>query len=150
MNNRNSFHPKNIYEYLKSIGAHFLQFIPLVEAIDGRVSNRSVDSLQFGRFLNGVLDEWIACKDVGKIFVQHFDLMLGVVMGYPPSLCTHCRACGNGLVLEHNGDIYSCDHFVNANHKLGNIKKDTYTGLLNSCFQKKFGEKKLSGCRTIA
>ncbi|MES0447916.1 MAG: anaerobic sulfatase maturase, partial [Desulfobacterales bacterium] len=145
VNNRNSFHPKNIYEYLKSIGAHFLQFIPLVEVIDGRVSNRSVNSLQFGRFLNGVLDEWIACKDVGKIFVQHFDLMLGVVMGYPPSLCTHCRACGKGLVLEHNGDIYSCDHFVNANHKLGNIKKDTYTDVLNSCFQKKFGQKKNVG-----
>jgi uncharacterized protein len=66
-------------------------------------------------------------------------------MGYPASLCTDCRVCGNGLVLEHNGDIYSCDHFVNTHHKLGNIKKDTYTGLLNSRFQKKFGQEKFSG-----
>jgi len=145
VNNRNSFHPKNIYEYLKSIGARFLQFIPLVEVIGGRVSNRSVDSIQFGRFLNRILDEWIARKDVGKIFVQHFDLMLGIVMGQPPSLCTHCQTCGNALVLEYNGDIYSCDHFVNANHKLGNINKDTYTNLLNSSFQKKFGQKKFDG-----
>jgi uncharacterized protein len=145
VNNRNCFHPKNLYEYLKSIGAQFLQFIPLVEAVNGGVSNRSVDSLQFGRFLNGILDEWIACNDVGRIFVQHFDLMLGVVMGYPPFLCTDCRVCGNGLVLEHNGDIYSCDHFVNTHHKLGNIKKDTYTGLLNSRFQKKFGQEKFAG-----
>jgi len=144
VNKKNSQQPKTVYSYLKNIGATFLQFIPLLQVMNGKASNNSVNPQQFGHYLNGIFDEWIARKDVGKIFIQHFDLMLGIIMGYPPSLCTHCRTCGNGIVLEHNGDVYSCDHFVDSTHYLGNLQNSTYIDLLNSPLQIRFGQEKFS------
>jgi uncharacterized protein len=141
----NGEHGAEVYRFLKGIGARFLQFIPVVETLPGGgVSARSVESEQFGRFLNAVWDEWLAA-DIGEVFVQHFDMMLGLTLGYPASTCVHARTCGRAVALEHNGDVYSCDHFVNSAHNLGNIADSHLVRLLDGAQQSQFGQDKFDG-----
>lgn len=138
----NGNHGKEVYQFLKSAGAQFIQFIPVVEVqADGTLSNRSVESEQFGHFLNAVWDEWLL-EDIGEIFVQHFDMMLGMVLGYPSSSCVHARTCGRAVALEHNGDLYSCDHFVAPEYKLGNLNNSSLATLLDGMQQTQFGRDK--------
>lgn len=108
---------------------------------DPLVSSRSVRPEQFGRFLIEVFDEWVQ-RDVGRVFVQIFDQALAAWLGLEPSLCLFRRRCGRALALEHNGDLYSCDHFVEPEHRLGNIHETPLAVLANSERQQQFGAAK--------
>lgn len=138
----NAEHGAEVYRFSKGAGARFMQFIPIVEPQpDGGVSSRTVGPEQFGRFLNAVWDAWIVA-DVGEVFVQHFDMMLGIALGYPASSCVHSRTCGKALAIEHTGDIYSCDHFVTPEHKIGNLAQTHLAVLVDGPQQTKFGRDK--------
>lgn len=161
VNRHNGKQPRKVYGFLKDAGFEFIQFIPIVEpagasAGDSRdpeslVSERSVRPRQFGRFLSTVFDEWVA-SDVGRVFVQAFDQALAAWMGLEPSLCIFSRKCGRALVLEHNGDLYCCDHFVTPEHRLGNINDTPLGRLVAQPRQAQFGNDKEdtlpSVCRT--
>lgn len=156
---RNSHHPLEVYRFLKEAGSAFMQFIPVVERVVGRpnsdglvlvssvhegevpVSEWSVESIQYGRFLCSIFDEWIR-NDVGKYFVQIFDVALESWLGLEPSLCVFKRTCGQALAMEHNGDLYSCDHFVYPENKLGNIMEQPMVRLYGSPGQAKFAATK--------
>ncbi|WEM45515.1 anaerobic sulfatase maturase (plasmid) [Photobacterium sp. DA100] len=130
--------PLEVYRHLKELGAEHLQFIPLVEreskksradgltyinpdlSSEGLLTEWSVSPQKFGKFLNTIFDTWIS-EDVGKIFVQMFEVALDTWFGHTPSLCIFSRQCGHSLALEANGDLYNCDHYVFPEHKLGNI-----------------------------
>lgn len=119
----NSSHPVDVYRYFRDrLEAHFIQFIPIVErAGDGSgVTDESVKPGAWGDFLCSVFDEWVR-KDVASVFVQSFDAALASWVGVPPGVCIFNETCGNGLALAHNGDVYSCDHFVDPDHLLGNL-----------------------------
>ena len=141
----NGDHPKEIYDFLKSIGSTFFQFIPIVEFEHGTVGQRSVAPKQWGTFLNGIFDHWLAAEDVGKIFIQAFDNTLAQVMGQTYGLCVHSPTCGNALALEHNGDLFSCDHYVTPANKLGNISETPLIELVTSAKQQAFGAHKETG-----
>ena len=146
----NGDHPLEVYRFLKGeAGAQFIQFIPIVERENDNgfqegntVTDRSVDAEQYGRFMSQVFDEWVR-QDVGRVFVQLFDVSLAAWVGAPPALCVFSPTCGNAPVLEHNGDVYSCDHFVEPKHLLGNVKVSPLAALLNSEKQQGFGRSKL-------
>jgi len=146
----NAAHPLEVYRFLRDeAGARFIQFIPIVERENGigfpngtRVTERSVTAEQFGRFLIAVFDEWVR-RDVGRVFVQMFDVALANWVGVPPGLCVHSPTCGTALALEHNGDVYSCDHFVEPEHLLGNINDRHLVDLVASERQRRFGRAKL-------
>ena len=143
LNSLNSYYPKEIYDFLKKIGTTFMQFIPVVVKDSfGNVVSCSVNSLQYGKFLNGVLSRWLELGDIGKIFVQDFDNLLGLLMGFQSSLCTHAVTCGNAIVIEHNGDVFSCDHYVNRENYLGNLQDNPLFKFVDSFQQIKFGEGK--------
>lgn len=139
--------PKAIYQFLRGTGTKFMQFIPIVERdLDDRsrgmglklseppdlrnpeesaaVMPWSVGAKQYGQFLAKIFDEWMR-GDVGSIFVQIFDIALGAWMGQDPALCMFSKNCGKAVAMEHNGDVYSCDHFVYPDHLLGNIKQNS-------------------------
>ena len=138
----NAEHPERVYDFLKSIGSTFFQFIPIVEKLPGGgVSERTVRAGQWGRFLNGVFDRWIH-RDIGDVFVQYFDMMLGLHAGYPASLCTHARTCGNAMAIEHDGSVYSCDHYVFPEFRLGSVMETGLAAMADSPFQVKFGNDK--------
>ena len=111
---------------------------PLYVLEGHEVTDRSVDALRWGRFLIGVFDEWVQ-HDVGTVYVQMFDVSLASWVGVPNGLCVHSETCGAALALEHNGDLYSCDHFVEPKYLLGNILKDNMIDLIASDQQRKFG-----------
>jgi len=152
----NSCQPLEVYRFLKEAGSGFMQFIPIVERIAktpnpeglvlispgseaaARVSEWSVEPVQYGKFLCGIFDEWVR-NDVGRYFVQAFDVALESWLGYEPSLCVFRETCGNAMAMEHNGDLYSCDHFVYPENKLGNIMQSPLAALVNSPQQRKFG-----------
>jgi uncharacterized protein len=137
----NGDHPDEVYRFFRDeVKAQFIQFIPVVERDQktGTVTPLSVGPEQFGRFLAGVFDEWVK-YDVGTIYVQHFDTALANWYGEPHGICVFSPVCGSALVIEHNGDIYSCDHFVDRDHLLGNILAVPLTQLVNSERQRKFG-----------
>lgn len=137
----NAPHPREVYAFLREHG-RFLQFIPIVERLpDQTVSERSVTAEQWGAFLVGVFDEWIG-RDVGQIFVQMFDAALASWAGSPPSLCLFAETCGDALAVEHNGDVYSCDHFVDPLHRLGNLREKPLLELVMSPEQRRFGADK--------
>ena len=157
INRANAQRPRDVYRFLKDIGSGFMQFIPLVERQDaedhkthdlegppqttqmgGRVSPWSVPSTQWGEFLNGVWDEWIK-EDVGKIYVNMFDVQLGLWAGMPSTMCVFAEECGLALAMEHNGDLYSCDHYVYPEYKLGNITKQSFGDMVQSQQQKILG-----------
>lgn len=139
----NGDYPQEVYNFLKSIGSTFMQFIPIVEPEGkGRISYRTVSPQQWGNFLNTIFDLWIK-RDLGRIFVQHFETIVGIYAGYPSSLCVHSPVCGRAVLLEHNGNLYSCDHFVFRKNLLGNIHSTTLTNMVDSDFQKSFGLNKI-------
>jgi uncharacterized protein len=153
VNAANGDRPLEVYRFFRDeLGAEFMQFIPIIERVneDGstlvqsgnQVTERSVKPEQFGQFLIGVFDEWVR-RDVGKVFVQHFDAALANWVGVPPSVCIFSKTCGNALALEHNGDLYSCDHFVEPDYKLGNIQETPMIELIASERQRQFGQAKL-------
>jgi uncharacterized protein len=139
----NSNHPERVYDFLKGIGSRYLQFIPIVEpASDNRVvSSRSVRPGQWGRFMTGIFDRWVRA-DIGEVFVQHFDMLLGLHAGYPSSICVHAETCGRAMAIEHDGTLYSCDHFVNPEHRLGNVMEDHLLKIVSNPKQVKFGNDK--------
>jgi uncharacterized protein len=140
----NAGRPLEVYRFLRdAAGARFMQFIPIVEWDDRfprrtRVTERSVSGQQFGDFLMAVFDEWVR-RDVGRVFVQIFDVALGAWLGQPSSLCTMAVTCGQAVVMEHNGDVYACDHFVEPGYKLGNILETPLVELVSSKQQRRFG-----------
>jgi uncharacterized protein len=142
----NADYPVEVYRFLRDeLEAKFLQFIPIVERDHKRgeqrgnkVTNRSVTGKQYGNFLITIFDEWVR-RDVGEVFVQIFDVALGKWLGQPGGLCIFDRSCGLALALEHNGDLYSCDHYVEPRYRLGNITKAEIRQLVNSYRQRQFG-----------
>jgi uncharacterized protein len=119
----NADHGREVYTFLRDeLGATFIQLIPIVERERAhQASSRSVSGEQYGRFLNEVFDEWVR-NDVGDVFVQNFDTALGHWMGMDDfGSCVHAPTCGRAVALEHNGDVYSCDHYVDPEYRLGNI-----------------------------
>jgi uncharacterized protein len=167
VNAANGDHPLEVYHFFRDeLNGQYMQFIPIVERATAEtlalanqgwsehpgsdrplytqngdlVTERSVKPDQFGRFLISIFNEWIK-GDVGKVFVQSFDVALANWLGQP-SLCIFQRTCGESLVLEHNGDLYACDHFVEPAFLLGNIKKTHMIDLVSSNQQHKFGQDK--------
>lgn len=158
VNDRNSKFPLRVYRFLKDIGSSFMQFIPIVEreAVDPGVklklvandyqkdtwvTEESVEPENWGKFLVKIFEEWVRI-DIGRVFVNIFDNTLAPYAGEDPSLCTMRLVCGDGLVMEHNGDVYSCDHFVYPQFYLGNIMKDNLGEMAKSDVQLKFGQDK--------
>ena len=135
--------PLEVYHFLKEIGSTHLQFIPLVDRVGetDRVTDASVIARDYGSFLNTIWDDWIR-NDVGKIFVQLFDVMLGVWMGHPAGLCLFRETCGDAVALEHNGDLYSCDHFVTPRHRIGNLLDQNLQEMVGGTAQRQFGRAK--------
>lgn len=145
-----------VYKYLSSINP-YIQFLPVVEYVRMRPGKRplivspdeedavpapwSVSAKGYGQFMCDVFDEWVK-YDVGRNFVQLFDVTLGNWCGVPPSLCAFGEVCGDGLVVEHNGDVYSCDHFVYPEYRLGNIVTDELAAMYRSSEQQTFGRDK--------
>ena len=138
--------PLEVYHILRDeIGAKYIQFIPIVERENATgfqegtaLTPRSITGEQYGRFLISIFDEWVR-RDVGKVFVQMFDTALGRWLGAPGGLCVFQETCGLALAMEHNGDVYSCDHFVEPRHRLGNLLEMPLTELVGSVQQKQFG-----------
>lgn len=159
LQNHNADHPLEIYQFLREEGSGFMQFIPIVErsadqpeddglelvdpTFEGKalVTRWSVGSSQYGRFLCRIFDEWVR-RDVGRVFIQMYDTALGSWMGHDPSLCIFSRTCGKALIIEHNGDLYSCDHFVYPDYRLGNVHDMDIRDMVDSPPQKKFGQDK--------
>jgi uncharacterized protein len=126
----NQDRPDDVYRFLRDeAGASFLQFIPIVEAGPRGLCEASVDPTAFGAFLSRIWDIWQA-NDVGRVFVGHFDAALAAHLGQPGGLCAMARDCGRSLVLEHDGRLYACDHFVDDAHCLGSLAKTPLAALL--------------------
>ena len=176
----NADHPVEVYRYFRDeLAAQFIQFIPIVERASEEtlstanegwgerpggdrplyiqegslVTERTVGSEQYGRFLSGVFDEWVR-HDVANVYVQHFDVALGAWAGEPAAVCIFAPTCGTALAIEHNGDLYSCDHFVEPDYFLGNIQETEMIELVASEKQRQFGrdkaEKLPAYCRECA
>ena len=159
VNAYNANHPMEFYRFFKENGCQFLQFTPIVERQtrheDGRtlasladkdeisLSEASVAPEQWGYFLCAIFDEWVR-KDVGKIFVEIFDCTLANWMGISPGICAYSKECGHAGVMEHNGDVYSCDHFVFPEYKLGNIRDHSLIDMLYGEQQQEFSRLKHS------
>lgn len=159
VNAYNVNHPLEFYRFFKENGCQFLQFTPIVERLtrheDGRtlasladkdeisLSEASVAPEQWGYFLCAIFDEWVR-KDVGKIFVEIFDCTLANWMGISPGICAYSKECGHAGVMEHNGDVYSCDHFVFPEYKLGNIRDHSLVDMLYGKQQQEFSRLKHS------
>mgnify|MGYP006280898855 CR=1 FL=1 len=142
VNDVNAQHPVEAYNFFKKQGAEHVQFIPIVEQLgEGKVSSRSVSPRDYGKFLIGVFDEWVV-NDLGNIFVQIFEQCVSAWAGQGTSLCVFNETCGLAAVMEHNGDVYACDHFVFPEYKLGNIKRDHLSNLVYSEKQRQFGNSK--------
>ena len=152
VNSKNADYPLEVYRFFRDeLGAHYLQFIPIVERINengeigfqegNQVTDRSVRPEQWGRFLIEIFDEWVK-RDVGQNFVLNFDGALAGWLGMAGTVCIFGPTCGEGTALEHNGDLYSCDHFVEPKHYLGNILKTPMIELVASDKQRKFGQDK--------
>jgi uncharacterized protein len=142
----NVHRPLEVYRFLRDkINAQFIQFIPIVERDNDTgfqegtaLTSRSITGKQYGDFLIAIFNEWVH-RDVGRVFVQIFDTALGRWLGAPGGLCVFQETCGLALVMEHNGDVYSCDHFVEPRHLLGNILETPLIELVGSEQQLKFG-----------
>ena len=132
--------PLGVYRFFRDVlKAQFIQFIPIVV----RGSAFSVESEKYGQFLIAIFDEWVHC-DVGTVFVQMFDVALGAWLGQPGGLCIFAPTCGTAIALEHNGDLYSCDHFVAPEYYLGNILQESLPVLVGDEKQIRFGQTKLT------
>lgn len=156
---RNSYHPLDVYRFLREVGGGFIQFIPVVERAshtplrngltllepdseeEGMVTEWSVEPSAYGNFLCAIFDEWVR-NDVGETFVQIFDVTLESWLGMQPGLCVFSETCGAALALEHQGDLYSCDHYVYPQNKLGNILDNPLASLACQPSQVRFGNAK--------
>jgi uncharacterized protein len=157
VNNLNAEAPLEFYHFFKEIGCHYIQFTPVVERIKGHEDGRYLASLadnealaladfsvtpeQWGRFLCTLFDEWVR-KDVGTYFIQLFDATLANYAGVAPGVCAMAESCGHAGVMEYNGDLYSCDHFVFPEYRLGNIHQKSLTEMLYGNQQTAFGKNK--------
>lgn len=165
VNRINARKPLEVYRFLRGIGSGFIQFIPLVERLadaeatklgldlatpprsdeEGSVrlpvTDWSVEPQQYGEFLCTIFDEWVK-HDVGRTYVQIFDVTLGNTIGQGPGLCVFSENCGTAMAMEHNGDVYSCDHYVYPRYKLGNVLNSTLGTMVSSEFQQNFGQAK--------
>lgn len=156
----NARQPLEVYRFLREVGSGFMQFIPVVERqaapdadgltltvpgglAEAQVTEWSVRPDDYGRFLCAIFDEWVR-KDVGGVFVQLFDISLEAWMGMEPSLCIFHPTCGEAMALEHDGSLYSCDHYVYPEFRLGNLNDAPLASLVDSDFQREFGEAKRS------
>ena len=138
----NADHPLDVYRFFCNEGVEWLQFIPLVERMaGGEVSERTVAGEAYGEFLVAIFDEWVR-RDVGTVSVQTFDEAFRAWLGMPALLCVHAETCGRGLAIEHDGTVFSCDHFVDDDHRLGNIADSLLGALVDLPAQRAFGEAK--------
>lgn len=145
VNSRNVQHPLRVYRFFKELGVQFITFIPLVEKQMSKnvlVSENTVPSRAFGEFLIAIFEEWKA-SDIGTVKIQVIEEALRTAFGQDHTLCIFKKTCGRVPVVEHNGDVYSCDHFVEPRHLVGNIQKIPLIDLLESGQQKYFGQAKL-------
>jgi len=139
VNAANQDHPLDVYRFFRDdLGLRHVQLIPIVEQDD---LSRSVDPVKWGEFLIAVFEEWVR-HDVGTVYVQMFDAALASWVGAPAAMCIFGETCGNALALEHNGDLYSCDHFVDPPYLLGNILHTQMVELVASPQQRAFGDAK--------
>jgi uncharacterized protein len=142
----NADHGLEVYRFLRDeVHTQFMQFIPIVQRVNdsgfqegNTVTDRSVNAAQYGRFLIAIFDEWVR-RDVGRVFVQMFDVALAAWVGDRPGLCVFEETCGAALAMEHNGDVYSCDHFVEPGHLVGNIMDVPLNEIAVSEKQRQFG-----------
>jgi uncharacterized protein len=159
----NQDRPLEVYRFFRDdLGTEYLRFIPIVErvteamlpaanqgwgpsrarplyVVDGHlVTKRSVQAQKYGKFLIAIFDEWVR-RDVGKVFIQHFDSALANWLGIPGAVCIFAPTCGQALALEHTGDLYACDHFVEPDYWLGSIRETPMLELVGSPTQTKFG-----------
>lgn len=157
VNDFNADYPLDFYHFFKQIGCRYIQFTPIVERIfrhaDGRhlasveeaegkpLADFSVTPEQWGNFLCTIFDEWVK-TDVGEYFIQLFDATLANWVGQQPGICTMAKTCGHAGVMEFNGDVYACDHFVFPQYKLGNIRSKTLVEMMYSERQQQFGQAK--------
>ena len=155
VNALNADDPVGFYSFFKSIGCHYIQFAPIVERYhadgslaavgepdaESRLSSFSVSPEQWGDFLCSLFDVWVR-DGVGEYFIQLFDATLANWMGVQPGVCTMAKYCGHAGVMEYNGDVYSCDHFVFPQYKLGNIRSSTLIEMMYSPRQQRFGRDK--------
>ena len=156
VNDFNADYPLDFYHFFKDIGCRYIQFTPIVERIvkrtdgltlapgmeeGGVLTDFSVTAEQWGSFLCTIFDEWVH-HDVGEYYIQLFDATLANWVGVAPGICTMAKECGHAGVMEYNGDVYSCDHFVYPEHKLGNLTSKTIYEIMNSDRQKEFSKMK--------
>lgn len=156
VNSLNVRHPEEFYHFFKSIGCRYIQFTPIVERLaahadgrylatpdqkDCRLAQFSITPEDWGNFLCTIFDEWVR-NDVGTCFVQIFDATLANWVGVDPGLCTMARNCGHAGVMEYDGDVYSCDHFVFPEYKLGNIRQHTLLEMMYGEKQQEFARLK--------
>ncbi len=158
---KNSRQALEVYQFLRKIGSGYLQFIPIVErkadpaaenglwlapppdhedaeALDAQVTEWSVRPAEFGEFLIRIFDEWVK-RDVGRVFVQQFDAALANWVGAPAGVCIFSENCGRAMAVEHNGDVYSCDHYVYPKYRLGNLMNEALGTLADLPVQEAFG-----------
>lgn len=153
VNDFNADYPLDFYRFFRDNGCQFLQFTPVVERFTQRnkrpalahigdeevlpLADFSVSPEQWGQFLCTIFDEWVR-HDVGQMFVEIFDCALANWVGQPPGICVYARECGHAGVMEYNGDVYSCDHFVFPQYRLGNIRQQSLTEMLYGPQQQEF------------
>ncbi len=156
--------PLETYRFLKEEGVEFIQFIPIIERLPGSaeqqlgldlagpavldrdetnvtVTDWSVLPEEYGDFLNAIYEDWVR-NDVGKTFVMNFEWALNAWIGNPSPVCIHAKRCGRSVVIEHNGDLFACDHYVYPNYRLGNILKDDLFTIVDKSCQEGFGVEK--------
>ena len=158
VNHLNAEHALDVYNFYKENGCQYIQFAPIVERLklqcdgrhlatpadgigEGTLASYSITPQQYAQFCCTIFDEWVR-NDVAQVFVQLFDATLARWVGEEPGVCTMCQSCGHAAAIEHNGDLYSCDHFVFPQYKLGNIHQQTITQMMYSPQQQQFGRSK--------
>lgn len=149
VNSHNVAHPTDVYRFFKQIGASYVGFLPLVERRKdsdrpNSVSSRTVPSEALGVFYSTIFDEWKQ-EDIGKIIVQNFEEVAKTALGQEHALCIFRKTCGDVPVIEHNGDFFSCDHFVEDKYRLGNILETPLVDLFEGPVQRAFGRAKEDG-----
>ena len=159
VNKASEGHGREVYRFLKSVGSHYMQFIPVLEYIVpekdggrprlvppskgiGTLAPWSVDAVAFGQFMCDIFDTWKEDGDIGSFFVDAFDAALAAWCHYPPASCIHARTCGTNPVVEFNGDVFLCDHFVYPEFQIGNILQGNLRDMMNSLQSFSFGQNK--------
>jgi len=150
VNDYSARYPYEIYDfYTNEVGTRYWQFIPIVERSPGSnggdvsLASHSVDAEQYGDFLIQIFNRWVR-NDIGTISVQIFDIVFRVYLGMKAGLCLFDKTCGNALAIEHNGDLYSCDHYVETEYHIGNVATSTLNEMVATPFQRQFGQDKES------